>query len=132
MIKQMNTTLIGNTLLFIFSALILFHVLVLCGIVPYDIVWAGKISNQEQLLKMESISIALLLLVITLVASKMEYFNLIANQRLVNIGLWSFFGFFILNTIGNLTAKNPIEKWGFGLLTLLIAFLLFKLVQTKD
>ena len=67
-----NPNLAGNTLLIILGLLIVFHLLVIAGIIPYGIVWVGKINNRTQLLRMESISLVVLVLAILLVASKMR------------------------------------------------------------
>ena len=114
----------GNALLLLLGLLFIFHWLVLFGMIPYDIVWAGKIKNRKQLVKMESISILVLILTGMIVCLKMEYLNFSLRPT---GGMWFTFVLFTLNTIGNLTAKNPIEKYGFGLLTIVIALLSFRL-----
>ena len=116
-----NPNLAGNTLLIILGLLIVFHLLVMAGIVPYDIVWAGKINNRNQLLRMESISLVVLALAILMVALRMGYLTFINYPGVINGGMWVLFAFFLLNTFGNLTAKSPIEKYGFGTLTLLMS-----------
>ena len=116
-----NPNLAGNTLLIILGLLIVFHLLVIAGIIPYGIVWVGKINNRTQLLRMESISLVVLVLAILLVASKMGYLTFLNNPSVINGGMWVLFAFFLLNTLGNLTAKSPIEKYGFGTLTLLMS-----------
>lgn len=117
----------GNTLLFIFGLLFVFHFLVLLGIIPYCIVWAGKIRNRNELVKLESISLLILAISTTLVALKMEHLIFFKNTTIINVGIWILFAFFVLNTLGNWTAKNPIEKYGFGFLTLLMALLTLRL-----
>lgn len=118
-----STSLAGNTLLLIFGLLFIFHLLVLSGTIPYSIVWAGKIKNQKDLVKMEYISLLVLVVAIIIVSLKMGYLNFLPYPTIINIGMWILFAFFVLNTIGNLTAKKPIEQYGFGFLTLVIALL---------
>lgn len=117
----------GNILIGLFGLLFIFHFLVLAGIVPHDIVWAGKINNRADLIKMETISIVILIFASLVVALRMNYISLGINTTIIRIGVWILFAFFVLNTIGNLTAVNPIEKYGFGLLTIIISILLLKL-----
>jgi hypothetical protein len=117
----------GNTLLILFGLLFIFHILIMFKVIPYGIVWAGKIKNRNELIKMESISILVLIIASTIVALKMGYLIFIKNPTIINIGLWVLVAFFTLNTIGNMTAKNPIEKYGFGFLTLLMVLLLLRL-----
>ena len=71
-----NVSLAGNILLFLFGLLFIFHLLVLSGIFPYDIVWAGKISSREEMIRMESISLFLLAIAIMVVVLRMEYLPL--------------------------------------------------------
>lgn len=117
----------GNALLLIFALLFIFHWLVLFGLIPYDIVWSGKIKNEGELVKMESISIFILIIFSIVVALKMGYIKYTVKPIVTNVGIWVLVAFFTLNTIGNLTAINPIEKYGFSLLTLVITVLTFRL-----
>ena len=117
----------GNILLVLFGMLFVFHLLVLTGVIPYNIVWAGKIANKTDLIKMETISFLVLILASLVITLRMEYLRLGISPSITRIGIWILFVFFVLNTLGNLTAVNPIEKYGFGLLTILISILLLKL-----
>ena len=118
----------GNILLVLFGMLFVFHLLVLTGVIPYNIVWAGKIANKTDLIKMETISLLVLILASLVITLRMEYLRLGISPSITRIGIWILFVFFVLNTLGNLTAVNPIEKYGFGLLTMLISILFLKLV----
>ena len=122
-----NTLFAGNSLLIIFGLLFIFHCLVLFGLIPYDIVWAGKIKNHNELVKMESISLLVLIVFSTVVVLKMRYLKYTVKPIIINVGMWVLVAFFALNTLGNLTAINPIEKYGFGLLTAVITLLALRL-----
>jgi len=117
----------GNILLVLFGMLFVFHLLVLTGVIPYNIVWAGEIANKTDLIKMETISLVVLILASLVITLRMEYLRLGISPLIIRIGNWILFVFFLLNTLGNLTAVSPIEKYGFGLLTILISILLLKL-----
>jgi hypothetical protein len=116
-----NPNLVGNILLTLLGLLVAFHLLVIAGVIPYSVVWAGKINSRTQLLRMESISLVVLVLAILLVALRMEYLTFLSYPAVINGGMWVLFVLFLLNTLGNLTAKSPIEKYGFGTLTLLMS-----------
>ena len=126
-----NTLFAGNSLLIIFGLLFIFHCLVLFGLIPYDIVWAGKIKNHNELVKMESISLLVLIVFSTVVVLKMRYLKYTVKPIIINVGMWVLVAFFALNTLGNLTAINPIEKYGFGLLTVVITLLALRLALKK-
>lgn len=120
--------LAGYILLITLGLLIIFHILIFVGIVPYNIVWAGKIKSKKELLLMESISLFISLMAAIIVGSKTNNLILIKDPTIVNIGMWILLALFVFNTIGNLTAKNPIEKYGFGTLTILISFLVLRIL----
>ncbi len=124
---MISVTFAGNVLLLLFGLLFIFHLFILSGHLPYHIVWAGRIKNRAALLKMESVSLLVLVLASIIVCLKMEYLSFLPYPTIINIGVWVLFAFFVLNTIGNLTAKSPFEKYGFGVLTLIIALLALRL-----
>ena len=117
----------AQSLLIIFALLFIFHLLILFKVISPNIVWAGKIKNQKDLVKFEIISLGVLILAGIIIALKMDYLNHSIKPTFINIGIWILFAFFCLNTLGNLTAKHPFEKYGFGLLTFLISLLIFRL-----
>lgn len=117
----MNPVITGNLLLSVLGLLFVFHLLVIAGIVPYTIVWAGKIQNRQQMLRMEAVSVLVLSLAVVLVMLRIGYLQWIENPLVLQGGMWLLFAFFSLNTLGNMTAKSRLEKYGFGSLTLLIA-----------
>lgn len=117
----MNPDIIGNLLLTLLGLLFVFHLLVIAGLIPYGIVWAGKINNREQMLRMETVSLLVLTLAVLLVLMRMGYVQWVENPIVLQGGMWLLFAFFTLNTLGNMTAKSPFEKYGFGSLTILMA-----------
>jgi hypothetical protein len=52
------------------------------------------------------------------------------TDRTINIILWTFFGLFILNTVGNIFAKTNFEKL-FAILTALLALLIWNILKHK-
>lgn len=127
----MSASFAGNALLVIFMIFILFHILVLTGIIPHHIVWAGKIETFADLVRLETVSIAILLFSSLLVAMKMGYIRWLHGSKIINIGIWVLFGLFALNSLANLTAPTLIEKYGFGLVTVLITLLCLRLALDR-
>jgi hypothetical protein len=106
-------------LMSIFSLGILFHLLVIIGIVPSHIVWGGRATSADELMRLEIVSISLnaLFLVFTLILNG----NIKVRMKplFAKILLWLMSILFILNTIGNLLAKSSIETIIFTPVTLL-------------
>ncbi|MNP67299.1 hypothetical protein D3C76_1631160 [compost metagenome] len=53
--KLISAKMSGNILVTCLILLFIFHVLMLIGIIPSDMVWGGKISSPESLIIFESI-----------------------------------------------------------------------------
>jgi len=130
---MMKYKVAGNILLILLGALFIFHWIVLLGSIPSNIVWAGNIKSSKDLVRLEVISIIISSIALIIVALKLRYLN-IGNHRFpINTGLWTLFVLFTLNTIANITASNPIEKYGFGSLTLILTLLILRiLLESKN
>jgi uncharacterized membrane protein len=111
-------------------AVILFHVCILFGIVPYDITWGGRLKSDEEMYVFESISIAINLLLGSVLLIKGNYIKPIIRLRIVNVILWIFFVLFALNTVGNLFAETTLEK-SFSVLTLALSVLIWIILKAK-
>jgi len=118
-----SQTTAAYSLLVLLFALGLFHLLILTGVIPHSIIWAGKIKSRKQLIRLELFSIFILLIAGLIVVLNTDLIELATPVSGLKIANWALFGFFVLNTLGNLTAKTKFEKFGFGSLTLIMAFL---------
>ena len=112
------------------AAVLLFHLSVLTRIIPYTIVWAGKLNNNKEMYAFESVSILLTSLLITTLLVKGNYVKLKISNKIINAILWIHVLLFSLNTIGNLTAKTFFEKAVFTPLTFVSAILIWLIVRT--
>lgn len=108
------------------SLVIVFHILVLLQIIPYNISWGGRLKTVQEMYVFEIVSIALNLFLIWIVWLRAKN----VKSKIVNIILWVFFGIFSLNTIGNLFAQTTFEKY-FSILTLIFALLILKILIKK-
>lgn len=108
-------------LISIFLLSILFHLFVLIGIVPANIVWGGRAANKQEIIQLELISIALnsLFLAFSFLLNGNLKINL--KPAYIKIILWFMSIIFILNTFGNLMAKSSVETMIFTPLTILLS-----------
>ena len=118
-------------LLSLLSVSVIFHLLVVAGIIPFDIVWGGRVTDRSEMLMMETISVLINLFMISVVAIKAGFLKWRISGTVITVGLWLMFTLFILNTIGNLLSNNEFEKMVFTPLTLLLAILSFRLARSK-
>jgi hypothetical protein len=116
-----------NSLLIIFSLVMLFHALVLMGIVPFDMVWGGRLKSKEEMIPFEITSTALNSVMLGIVATRAGLLKVNMNARVLRIAFWSMFALFFINTIGNTFSNNELEQLIFTPLTLLLSVLSLRL-----
>lgn len=117
------------TLLVILSAVTLFHILVMAGVIPFAYIWGGKLTSKEEMLTFESVSVLINLFIITVILLKG---NFIPNQlpvKWLNAIIWFFVIVFSLNTIGNLFAESSLEMVVGSVLTFISALLCYRIVK---
>ncbi|MNW43196.1 hypothetical protein D3C74_203890 [compost metagenome] len=127
--KLISVKLSGNILVSCLILLFIFHILLLVGMMPHDIVWGGKISNPESLIIFESISLLLTLLFILVISIKIGYIK--KFRKISNFGVWFIFAYFLLNTIANFASDVSAEKLIFGPITVIVTFLTLRLAIEK-
>ena len=109
--KLVSVKVAGNILLISLGIMVIFHVLVLLNIVPSDIVWGGQIGDsQTNLLTLEIIALLMTMVILVIIAAKMNYINVIKFKRGINFGVWLIFVFLILNTVLNLASGVSFEN----------------------
>jgi hypothetical protein len=110
----------------------LFHLLVLTEIIPYNIVWAGKINSVSEMRVFEFFSLSINTVIIFIIAIKANYLKWSVPVRFVNGFIWFIFFLFSLNTIGNLFAATNFEKFVFTPMTFILAVLCLRIVKEKQ
>jgi hypothetical protein len=110
---------------------IVFHLLIVAQVIPYTIVWAGRLNTVDEMYAFEAVSIAINLLLLIVLLLKGGYIKNQLSHRLLNGFLWFFLVVFALNTIGNLTAETVFEKVVFTPITLLSAIFLWVILRKE-
>ncbi|WP_417611935.1 hypothetical protein [Owenweeksia hongkongensis] len=119
----MNLTTAIKLTLGIVVAILLFHLSILFKVVPYEITWGGRLTNDFEMYVFETVSVLVNLFLLTLLMIKGKYWNAFMPLRIVNILLWAYAALFALNTVGNVLAKTSFEKT-FAIITLALSFLI--------
>ncbi len=128
---EVNKSVYIKILTSISIVVILFHILILLKIIPYEITWGGKLKTDEEMYVFETFSILVNLFFIFVLLQKGVFIKPFLEKKTVSIILWIFLAIFVLNTIGNLFAKTTFEK-GFTILTLVNSILLWKINKTTN
>jgi hypothetical protein len=127
--KLISAKLAGNILLAAMGLLFVFHILVLFGVLPADIVWGGQIKDvQANLVMLESVALLVTLLFMFVVAVKRGYIKMDKFRGAINAGLWLIFIFMALNTVGNFISAVSFENLVFAPITIILALCAFRLV----
>lgn len=130
--KLIGVNLAGKILLFFMILLAIFHVFILLKVFPSEIVWGGQMrESSTNMVTLEIIALFITIIFTLIIAAKRGYIRVGKFEKLLNIGMWIIFAYFILNTIGNLTSAVFIEKLIFTPITLLMSFFAFILATEK-
>jgi hypothetical protein len=113
----------GKWLMNSLTGLIAFHLLVVVGVVPPEIIWGGQLDSGDSLLAFEGIAISLTALFLGLVALRIGRIGSMAERRWVSVAIWLMTAYFLLNTLGNLASGVGAENFMFAPISLLIALL---------
>lgn len=89
---------------------LIFHLLIMIGVIPYALTWGGKLESTKEMLVFETISIVINLFFLHTLLQKGSYIRTTYNKKIIRIILWVFFILFILNTAGNIQAVTTFEK----------------------
>lgn len=126
---KQKISLIGMGILF--GLTIVFHLLVVAKIIPFDIVWGGRIQSESEMLKLELVSIALNLFFLFVVFAKAEIIKVRISAKFFRGMFWLMTALFLLNTLGNLMSENHLEKIIFTPITLILTVFSLILASSK-
>lgn len=116
-----------NGILVIISSIIVFHLLVMTGLLPFEVVWGGTASGTDQVRTMELISIVVNIAMLTVVCAYAGIIKTRMKQRFFKGSFWIMFALFLLNTVGNLMAETALETYLFTPLTVLLTLFCFRI-----
>ncbi|MBP6459845.1 MAG: hypothetical protein KA264_07110, partial [Crocinitomicaceae bacterium] len=108
------------------------HFSILTQLIPYNVVWGGKLTSEKQMVGFETISIFVNLVILLIVCFKGQHIRNSISEKVINAILWVFFIIFSLNTFGNLFAESLIERIVFTPLTLLLAICFWLILKQKN
>jgi hypothetical protein len=118
-------------LIVLLSVSLVFHFGVILKIVPYNIVWGGRLKSDTEMYRFEIVSILInfVFLFIILVQSGMLF--VAVPQKIMTVVLWIMAALFLFNTFGNVVSKNRMERLLFTPLTIILTILSLILALTN-
>lgn len=113
-------------LLILLSLFLLLHFTILIKIIPYNLIWGGRLKTDKEMYRFETFSIIINSLFVIVVLVQANYFTIDVPKKIITYILWLMAGLFLLNTLGNAISKNKLEQRLFTPVTILLA--IFSLV----
>ncbi|TGL44580.1 hypothetical protein [Leptospira perdikensis] len=130
--SKKTRTIASRILTVLFSITMVFHVVALFQLIPYQYLWGGRLSNLEEMYVMETVA---LIVNGFFLWSSVQYLRYI-NRGLVPIWIRILFGFigviFLLNTLGNLVAITNLETLLATPVTAILSAICFSLVPKYE
>ena len=132
MLKQyISLKLAANVLLVALGGLILFHLLILSGIITPSMVWGGQLETNSQVVMMEIGAIVVSALMMLMIAIRVDYIKAPKLQGFTQTAMWVIFVFLLLNTAGNLSSSSGTETLIFTPITIILAVMAYRLAMRE-
>jgi len=110
---------------------VIFHVLVILGATPQNIVWGGRLTSRDELVQHEIFSIVVMSVCILITLWKANYLPF--KLRIIpTICIWLLVPIFLFNTVGNIFAVTLFEKLAFTPMTILLTLFSLRLAIEKE
>lgn len=123
--------ILSGIMLIIMSAVMIFHILIFSGVIPYSMVWGGKLTSISQMQIYEAISILINSLMMLIILLRAGILRWRVKAFPIKLALWIMAFLFLLNTLGNLMSENALERSIFTPLTFILAILCIILAINK-
>lgn len=117
-------------LLTILSCVLSIHLLIILNILPFSIVWGGRLNTREQAMKFEAVAILGTLLMLLVIVMRSVYLSKGFNPPVIRVFLWLMTVMFLLNAASNFLSYNKIEQVIFTPLTALLSLFSLRLATS--
>ena len=104
--------------------------MVIVRVIPYTIVWAGRLNSDIEMYLFETVSFLLNAFFLFVVLIKTNYTKTRISTRVITGLLWAMGFLFFLNTIGNLFSKSNFELLLFTPVTAILC--VFSIITALD
>ena len=129
--KFISAKLAGDIVIVLMILMIILHILVMLGIVPYNIVWGDQIKDDTSLIRFEIFALVVTFIFLAAILLKTGYLKFAKLRKISNIAVWIIFAYFLLNTLGNLLSGITLEKLIFMPVTIILSILIFRTAIEK-
>ncbi|PHN02818.1 hypothetical protein [Flavilitoribacter nigricans] len=127
--RYISLQLAANILLVALGALVVFHLLVISGIINPGMIWGGNLETNSQVVMMEIGAIVVSALMMLMIAIRVGYIQSPRFQGFSQTAMWVIFVFLLLNTAGNLSSSSGSETLIFTPITIILAVMAYRLAM---
>ena len=107
-------------LLILLSLFLVLHFMILLKLIPYNLVWGGRLKSDKAMVRFEIFSIAINAVFVIVILLQTNVLAIDIPKKTITYALWLMAGLFFLNTCGNAFSKNKIEQRVFTPITILL------------
>ena len=108
-------------LILLMTLFLVFHILIITKVIPYQFVWGGRLKSDQQMIRFETFSILINLVFVVIILIQADFISVAVPKIVMTNLLWAMTALFLLNTLGNIVSKNKFEKMVFTPVTILLA-----------
>ena len=110
------------------ALVLVFHGLVIGGVLPAGLVWGGMaVGDHVNFLLLEAVALAVTLLFMTLVLFRSGVFERGRTSIMVTTGIWLMFGYLTLSAVANVASGTQFDNWFFAPGSAILAILTLRL-----
>lgn len=125
--KLLSIPSAAHGLIALLGCLLGFHLLIVLRVLPFEIVWGGKLRSEPEMMQLEITSIVVTGILLCAVMLRVGYFRVKLNPLIFKVVFGLMVLLFTLNTLGNILSENAIERAVFTPVTILMALLSLRL-----
>lgn len=119
----------GYTILTILIMLLLLHLCIIAKLIPYQLVWGGRLKTDTDMYRYQSFSIIITAAMLFFILTHMGFINLAISKLVSTIIYCLMAGMFFMSFIGNLKSTNRLERLVFAPISIfLVALILVQLI----
>lgn len=118
-------------LIVLFLLLLILHFLIVFKVVPYSLIWGGRLKTVKEMFWIEIFSILLNFIFLFFTLEWAGLTNLAMPLKTQKLSQWLILVFFLFSTVGNIFSKNRIERLVFAPLALFITIFLVIIVTNS-
>lgn len=108
-------------LLILLGLFLLLHFIILLKIIPYNLIWGGRLKSDNEMYRFEIFSVLITSLFIIIILVRANFWMINIPHKIITVALWFMKGLFLLNIFGNVVSKNKIERLVFTPVTIFMA-----------